>query len=127
MTTKDVGAAWLSYVTDTFLLEEGTISPQVQSEYQRLAETDAINEERELWRAYTDEMIVRILQCPAESRSQLLTAIDARSLAFVQDRIQCGTELLIALAQRELKLNVGQDAASLPHFFEKMLLQQNPA
>ena len=123
MTALDIGEAWLSYVTDRFLLENGCIRPDVQEEYQRLESADAITGQRQLWRSHTDALIDRILQCPAEARPQLLSATDPRSLAFVQDRVQSVTELLTAMAQKGLKLNLEQGAASLPDFFRQMLLQ----
>jgi hypothetical protein len=127
MTALEIGEAWLSYVTETFMLEDGCIRPQVQQEYQRLESTDAITQERGLWRSHTDVLIDKITQCPAELRTDLLASIDPRSLAFVQDRIQCGTELLTAMAQKGLKLNVEQGAASLPDFFRQILLQNEAA
>jgi len=125
MAAKQIGEAWLAWVDEAFLLQEGAIRPQVVEEYQRLAQTDAIREERELWRSYTDDKIEKILKCPAEQRGQLLAAIDIRSLAFVQDRIQSGTELLTALVQQGLQLRVTED--SLPDFFRQLLLQSPPA
>ena len=122
---KEIGGAWLEFVTEIFQLEDGLIRPQVQQEYHRLAETNAISEERELWRDFTDRLIEKILQCPTDLRSDFLAAIDVRSLAFVQDRIHCGTELLTALVQKEMKLKVEEEEA-LPHFFRQMLLQGTP-
>jgi len=123
ITAHEIGKAWLAYITETFLLENGCIRPEVEDEFKRLEDTDAINQERELWRAYTDEMIDRILQTPSDERSQLLAAIDVRSLSFVQDRIQCGTDLLTTLIQKGLKINVGEESA-LPDFFRQILLQK---
>lgn len=127
MTALEIGEAWLGYVTDTFVLENGCIRPEVQQEFQRLESNDTIRQERELWRAHTDALIDKVLQYPAELRPQLLAATDARSLAFVQDRIQSGTELLAALAQKGLKLNMEQGEASLPGFFRQLLLQNEAA
>jgi hypothetical protein len=127
MAAKEIGAAWLAYVTETFQLEEGAIRAQVEEEYRRLAKHDDITKERELWRDYTDTLIERILQCPRELRSQFLAAVDVRSLAFVQDRIQCGTELLAALVQKGLMLNIEEGDAALPDFFRQMLLQKATA
>jgi hypothetical protein len=122
MTAQEIGQAWLAYVTDTFMLENGCIRPDVEEEYKRLESVDAIKEERELWRGYTDEMIEKILQCSTESRPELLASIDRKSLAFVQDRIQCGTDLLAGLVQKGLKLNV-EGTEALPDFYRQILLQ----
>src|SRR6266568_4696669 len=104
LTAVEIGEAWLGYVNDGFMLENGCIRSEVQEEYQLLESADDITTYRELWRSYTDEMIDKILLCPADERAELLESIDARSLANVQDRIQVGTELLMAMAQKGLKL-----------------------
>lgn len=123
MTAHEIGTAWLAYVTDTFMLENGCVRPEVEEEYTRLERNDTITQERELWRDYTDDLIDKILQCPQESRGQLLSKTDRRSLAYVQDRVQCGTELLTAMAQKGLKLNIEEDT-ELTDFFRKILLQK---
>lgn len=123
LAAQEIGEAWLTYVTDTFMLADGNISPQVGEEYKRLESTDTITKERELWRSYTDELIDKILKSPPELRNQLFSMTDARSLAYVQDRIQCGTELLTALVQKGLKLKMEEDT-SLPDFFRQILLQK---
>jgi len=123
ISAHELGEAWLVFITGTFMLENGCIRPEVEAEYKRLESTDAITQERELWRAYTDELIDKILYSSSEARCQLLSATDVRSLSFVQDRIQCGTELLTALIQKGMKVNVGDDSA-LPDFFRQILLQK---
>lgn len=123
MAAQDIGGAWLAFVTDTFLLEDGIIRREVQDEYTRIESTDTFARTREAWRVYTDTLIDRILQSPQELRPQLLTATDHRSLAYVQDRIHCGTELLTALAQKGLQINV-DGAESLPEFFRQILMQK---
>ncbi|MBK5277184.1 MAG: hypothetical protein JJE30_19315 [Desulfuromonadales bacterium] len=123
MTAQEIGEAWLAYVTETFMLENGCVRPEVEEEYKRLESKDTITQERELWRTYTDELIDKILQSTPETRTELLSATDSRSLAYVQDRVQCGTELLTALVQKGLKLNM-EDDASLPDYFRQILLQK---
>lgn len=123
MTSKEIGGAWLAYVADTFMLENGSSRPEVEEEFKRLESTDAFTQERELWRNYTDALIERILQSTDEERRQLLAATDARSLSYVQDRIQCGTDLLAVLVSKGLKINV-EGNESLPDYFRQILLQK---
>jgi hypothetical protein len=123
MTAQEISQTWLVYVTETFLLENGCIRPEVEEEYKRLESTDAFTTGRELWRSHTDGLVDKILQTPPESRPQLIATIDNRSLAYVQDRIHCGTELLIALVQKGLQINL-EGTASRPDFFRQILLQK---
>lgn len=123
MSAQEIGKAWLEYVTDTFMLEGGCVRPEVEEEYKRLERADTITQERELWRVHTDELIDNILRSTPELRRQLLSSTDRKSLAYVQDRVQCGTELLTALVQKGMKLNL-EDDASLPDFFRQILLQR---
>jgi hypothetical protein len=123
MTAQEIGQAWLEYVTDTFMLEDGCVRTEVEEEYKRLESEDSITKDRELWRSHTDKLIEKILSGSAESRRQLYAMTDNRSLAYVQDRVQCGTELFTAMAQKGLKVNVeGSDA--LPDYFRQVLLQR---
>jgi hypothetical protein len=124
MTAQEIGAAWLEYVTETFMLkEDGCVRPDVGEEYRSLESDDEFSKHRELWRDYTDNLIDKILQCPSETREELLDATDRRSLAYVQDRVQCGTELLTALIQKGLQINV-EGAESIPDFFRQILIQR---
>ena len=123
MTAKEISEAWLAYVTDTFMLEEGCIRPEVEEEYKRLEGTDSITQERELWRTYTDTLIEKILECSPELRRQLLSTTDPRSLVYVQDRVQCGTELLTALVQKGLQINT-EGMESTKDYFRQILLQK---
>lgn len=120
---QEIGKEWLAFVTAAFMLKDGAIRPDVQDEYNRLESTDTITRERELWRNHTDALIDNILGCSTlEIRKELLSGTDSRSLAYVQDRIQCGTELLIALAQKGLQINLGE-TTSLQDYF-RLILQQ---
>jgi hypothetical protein len=123
MTAKEISQAWLAYVTETFMLENGCIRPEVEEEYKSLESTDAFTAGRELWRTYTDGLIDKILQTPPESRPRLFASTDNRSLSYVQDRIHCGTELLLALVQKGLQINL-ESASSLSDFFRQILLQK---
>jgi hypothetical protein len=122
MSAQEIGTEWLNYVTETFLLQDGSIRADVQDEYRELEESESFKTYRELWRTYTDELIEKILQCPAETRGELLAATDRRSLAYVQDRIHCGTDLLTTIAQKGLQVNLSDQA--LPDFFRQILLQR---
>ena len=123
MTAKEMSEAWLAYVTDAFMLEDGCIRPEVEVEYKRLEGTDSITQERELWRTYTDTLIDRILESSPELRRQLLSTTDPRSLVYVQDRVQCGTELLTALVQKGLQINI-EGMESTKDYFRQILLQK---
>ncbi len=123
MTAQEIGQAWLAYVTDTFMLEDGCVRTEVEEEYNRLESEDSITKDRELWRSHTDKLIEKILSGSAESRRQLYAMTDNRSLAYVQDRVQCGTELLTAMAQKGLKVNL-KGAEALPDYFRQILLQR---
>lgn len=124
LAAQEIGAAWLEYVTSMFELgEEGCGRADVQEEYQRLESAHTFTRDRQLWRGHTDILIEKILQSSPEARLKLISATDARSLAFVQDRIQCGSELLTALIQKGLQINVGE-STSLPDFFRQILLQR---
>lgn len=123
MTAQEIGEEWLTYISETFMREDGCNRAEVQEEYQRIETTDTFVRGRELWRSYTDGLIDKILQSPSEARPQLFSSTDPRSLAYVQDRIHCGTELLTALVQKGLQINLG-GAESLPDFFRQILLQK---
>lgn len=119
----DISKAWLAYVTDRFMLENGCIRPEVEEEYRRLESADSFTQDRELWRTYTDTLIDKILQSPPEMRRHIFATTDYRSLAYVQDRIQCGTELLTAMVQKGLQVNT-EGIASLDDYFRMILLQR---
>jgi hypothetical protein len=122
MTAQEIGEAWLVFVSETFMLENGCTRPEVQEEFMNLESSGSFTKDRELWRTYTDALIEKILQSPSEARPQLFSTTDHRSLAYVQDRIHCGTELLTALVQKGLQINL-EKTSSLPDFFRQILLQ----
>lgn len=123
MAAQEISKAWLGFVTETFMLENGCFRPDVQEEYVLIETNETFKRQRELWRRYTDELLDKILQCPPESRPDLLSSTDRRSLAYVQDRIQCGTELLAAMVQKGLQVNL-DGVEALPGFFRLLLLQK---
>jgi hypothetical protein len=123
MTAQEIGEAWLTFISETFMLDNGCNRPDVQEEYADIERTHTFARGRESWRSYTDALIERILQSPPESLPQLYSATDSRSLAYVQDRIHCGTDLLTALVQKGLQINL-ETASSLPDFFRQILLQK---
>jgi hypothetical protein len=123
MTAQDISQEWLSFVTETFMLENGCISQETQEEYKRIESADEFTKYREMWRTYTDDLIDNILRSTGETRLQLLSTTDIRSLAYVQDRILCGTELLTAMVRKGLQINL-EETSSLPDFFRQVLLQK---
>jgi hypothetical protein len=122
MNAHEIGGAWLTFVAETFMLKDGCIRLDVQEEYVTIESTDTFAKGRESWRDYTDALIDKILQSPPDLRPQLISSTDCRSLAYVQDRIHCGTELLTALARKGLQVNL-EEASALPDFFRQILLQ----
>jgi hypothetical protein len=124
VTAREMGSQWLAFLTETFGLENGAFRTEVGDEFIKLEKKDAITQERELWRNYTDELIGKILQSEsADERLELIAATDARSLCFIQDRIHCGTELLTIFAQKELQLDLGE-IESIQDYFKLILLQK---
>jgi hypothetical protein len=124
VSAREMGSQWLAFVTEVFGLENGAFRPEVGEEFKKLEVKDAITQERELWRNYTDELIEKIMQCEsADERHALIAATDTRSLCFVQDRIHCGTELLTIFAQKDLQLDLGE-IESIQDYFKLILLQR---
>jgi hypothetical protein len=124
ITALQTGKEWLDYVAATFMLENGSFNNTVKEVFALLESKDAITQERELWRNHTDELIDKIIQCDSpEAKQKLYSETDPRSLAFIQDRIQCGTELLIVLANRGLQIDLGEET-SLTDYFRLILLQK---
>lgn len=124
ITAQQMGNEWLDYIAATFILENGSFNISVKEAFERLESKNAITQERELWRNHTDELIDKIIQYDSpESKLKLYSETDPRSLAFIQDRIQCGTELLIVLANKGLQINLGE-STSLADYFRLILLQK---
>ena len=126
MTANEISEAWLIYVNDMFMTENGCNRPSVVEEFKRLDTSGKLMQTREDERVDADELIEEILQTPAESRSKLYSTIDSRSLALVNDRVQCGTQLLIGFVQKGQQINT-EGMASLEDFFRQILLQRPEA
>ena len=126
MTAKEISEAWLTYVNDTFMTENGCNRPRVVEEFERLDTSGKLMQARENGRIDTDELIDEILRTPEESRGKLYSTINSRSLALVNDRVQCGTQLLIGFVQQGQQINT-EGVASLEDFFRQMLLQRPEA
>ncbi len=126
MNAKEISEAWLIYVNDTFMTENGCNRPHVVEEFERLDTSGKLMQARENGRIDTDELIDEILRTPEESRGKLYSTINSKSLALVNDRVQCGTQLLIGFVQQGRQINT-EGVASLEDFFRQMLLQRPEA
>jgi hypothetical protein len=125
-TAKEISEAWLTYVNDLFMTENGCNRARVVEEFKRLDASGKLMQAREDGRVETDELIEEILRTPAESRDKLYCTFDSRSLLLVNDRVQCGTELLIGFVQKGQQINT-EGLASLEDFFRQILLQRPEA
>jgi hypothetical protein len=123
MSAKDISKAWLDFVNESFMIEDGCIGPEVDEVFKNLEESGKLRQTRESWRTITDGLIDRILSSTPDDRHKLLTQTDAMSLALVNDRIQCGTQFLVGFVQNDVKINMEGEAA-LKEFFRQMLLQK---
>jgi hypothetical protein len=124
MSAKEIGEAWLTYVNDMFMTENGCNRQYVVEELQRLDTSGILMQAREDGRVSTDELIDMILLTPAESRDELFCQFNSRPLALVNDRIQCGTQLLAGFVQQGQQINI-DGVESLEDFF-RQILQQKP-
>jgi len=122
MTAKEISEAWLTYINDTFMIENGCGRPDVDEEFKRLEGCGDLGMMRERDRTTTDMYITELLNCEPEPRSTMLSSTDARSLALVQDRIKSGTQLMIGFVQQGVQINIEEE--SLENFFLQMLLQK---
>lgn len=123
---KEISEAWLTYVNDRFMTENGCNRARVVEEFKKLDASGRLMQAREDGRIETDELIEEILRTPAESLDKLYCTFDSRALLLVNDRIQCGTELLIGFAQKGQQINT-EGMASLEDFFRQILLQRPEA
>ena len=123
MTAKEISEAWLKYIDDTFMVENGCGRPDVDEKFKHLEENGELGSAREHDRISTDMLIAETLNGTPESRSKMLSATGAESLALVQDRIQCGTQLLIGFVQQGTQIKIEGEQA-LEEFFQQMLLQK---
>jgi hypothetical protein len=124
MTAKEISEAWLAFVNDTFMTDEGSKSREEGDEMLKiLVESEKLASERETWRAHTDRLIEKILASAPESRREILAGMNPTAMALVNDRIQCVTEVMIGLAQKGLQMR-NEEEAPLSDFFRQMLLQK---
>jgi hypothetical protein len=125
MTAKEISESWLKYIEDTFLIENGCGRPDVGEKFKHLEESGELGAARERDRITTDMLIAEILNSTAESRSRMFSITAPGSLALVQDRIQCGTKLLIGFVQKGVQINIeGEGEQALEHFFRQLLFQK---
>ena len=126
VTAEEISEAWLTYINGNFMTENGCNRPHVVEELKRLDITGRLMQAREDGRIETDDLIAEILLTPAESRGKLYSMIDSRALVLVNDRIQCGTQLLMGFVQQGRQINT-EGMASLEDFFRLILLQKPDA
>ena len=123
MTAKEISEAWLAFVNDTFMIENGCGRPDVDEEFKRLEGCDQLGLMRERHRFTTDTFITETLNSAPESRLEMFSITDSNSLALVQDRIQCGTQLLIGFVKQGAQIKI-EGKQELEDFFRQMLLQK---
>ena len=126
MTAKEISEAWLVFVNETFMTDYGCNRPSVTEEVRRLDAGGTLMQSREAGRMETDELIGEILRTPADSRTALYSTTSSRALALVNDRVQCGTQLLTSFVQRGVQINT-EGTESLEDFFRQILLQRPEA
>ena len=125
MTAKEISEAWLKYIEDTFLVENGCDRPDVGEKFKFLEESGELGLARERDRVTTDMLLAEILNGTPESRSKMFSIIGPGSLALVRDRIQCGTQLLVGFVQKGVQVNIeGEGEQALEQFFRQMLFQR---
>jgi hypothetical protein len=106
--------------------ENGCNRPDIIEEYRRLDSSGMLMQARESRRTDTDELIDAILQNPLESRDNFFSQFDSRALSLVNDRIQCGTKLLMGFVEQGRQIDTA-GMASLEDFFRQILLQRPDA
>ena len=126
VTAEEISEAWLTYINGNFMTENGCNRPHVVEELKRLDTTGRLMQAREDGRIETDDLIAEILLTPDESRGKLYSMIDSRALVLVNDRIQCGTQLLMGFVRQGRQINT-EGMASLEDFFRLILLQKPDA
>jgi hypothetical protein len=123
MSAKEISEAWLAYINDTFMTENGCARPDVDKEFKRLESSGELGLARERNRLTTDMYITELVNCEAEPRDKMFSVTNAQSLALIQDRIHSGTQLLIGFVQQGVQIKIEGDEA-LKEFFRQMLLQK---
>jgi hypothetical protein len=123
MTAKEISEAWLKYIEETFMVDNGCGRPDVNEKFKSLEESGELRMNRERDRITTDMLIAEIMNGTPESRSKMFSITGPMSLALVQDRIQCVTQLLIGFVQKDVQINIEGEQA-LEEFFRQMLFQR---
>jgi hypothetical protein len=124
MSAKEISEAWLAFVSDTFMTEEGSSSSKEGDEMLRqLVESEKLQYARETWRTQTDKLMEEILAGTPETRSDILSELNPTAMALVHDRIQCVTEVMIGLTQQGLQITA-EGGPVMTAFFRQMLLQK---
>ena len=124
MTAKEISEAWLAFINDTFMVENGCGRPDSEDELKRLEGAGMLGYMRERDRITTDMLIAEILKCDSQdSRIKLFSITGSTSLALVQDRVQCVTQLLIEFVKKDIQINI-EEEKGLEEFFRQMLFQR---
>lgn len=123
ITAKEISEAWLKYIEETFMVENGCGRPDVDEKFKYLEKSGELGTARERDRVPTDMLITELLNGTPESRSKMFSITGAETLALVHDRIQCGTQLLIGFVQKDVQIKIDGEQA-LEDFFRQMLLQK---
>lgn len=124
MSAKEISEAWLAFVNDTFMPEEGSSNSKEGDEMLRqLEESETLQSARETWRIGTDKLIEEILAATPETRRDIFSKMNPTAVALVHDRIQCVTEVMLGLTQQGLQITA-EAGPALAEFFRQMLLQK---
>lgn len=123
VSAKDIGEAFVAFVTDVFMVPEGCSKPEVDEELIRLEGSGELVQARKDRRTAVDTLISEILSCSPEPRSALFLQADPTTLALVYDRVQFGVKTMIEMRDKGVVLpSIG--VPPLPEFFRKLLLQK---
>jgi hypothetical protein len=124
MSAKEISEAWLAFVNETFMPEEGSSNSKEGDEMLRqLEESETLQSARETWRIGTDKLIEEILAATPETRRDIFSKMNPTAVALVHDRIQCVTEVMLGLTQQGLQITA-EAGPALAEFFRQMLLQK---
>jgi hypothetical protein len=124
MSAKEISEAWLAFVNETFMPEEGSSNSKEGDEMLRqLEESETLQSARETWRVGTDKLIEEILAGTPETRRDIFSKMNPTAVALVHDRIQCVTEVMLGLTRQGLQITA-EGGPALAEFFRQMLLQK---
>lgn len=123
VSAKDIGEAFVAFVTDVFMTPEGCSRPEVDEELIRLEDSGELVQARKDRRTDVDTLISEILSCTPVSRSAMYLQTDPTTLALVYDRVQFGVKTMIEARDKGVVFpSIG--VPPLPVFFRKLLLQK---